>query len=196
MYNLILFGPPGSGKGTQSDLLIQHYGLLHLATGDLLRSEVSKKTTLGLEAQKYIDNGQLVPDEVVIGMIDSKLDEHKDSVKGIIFDGFPRTVEQAAALDKLLADRNTEIHQMVALEVSEDVLTQRLLQRGEVSGRSDDNLETITKRIVEYKSKTEPVANYYKERGKLSAINGVGAIEEIFNSIKSVLDTHLSSITQ
>lgn len=184
MFNLILFGPPGSGKGTQSAFLIDTYGLNHLSTGDLLRSEIGNETALGLEAKKYMDAGQLVPDEVVIGMIGSKIDENPEA-KGFIFDGFPRTTAQAAALDSLLAARNTNIATLLALDVPEEELKKRLILRGEVSGRSDDNQEVIVKRIAEYKSKTEPVANYYANNGKLVKINGLGSIEEITNAIKA-----------
>lgn len=184
MFNLILFGPPGSGKGTQSAFLIDTYGLNHLSTGDLLRSEIGNETALGLEAKKYMDAGQLVPDEVVIGMIGSKIDENPEA-KGFIFDGFPRTTAQAAALDSLLAARNTNIATLLALDVPEEELKKRLILRGEISGRSDDNQEVIVKRIAEYKSKTEPVANYYANNGKLVKINGLGSIEEITNAIKA-----------
>lgn len=186
MFNLILFGPPGSGKGTQSAFLINDYGLNHLSTGDLLRDEISKATTLGLEAKKYMDAGQLVPDEVVIGMIGSKLDENPQA-KGFIFDGFPRTTAQAEALDNLLAAKNTNIATLIALDVPEEELKTRLIARGQISGRSDDNEEVIVKRIAEYKSKTEPVANYYEAKGKLQKINGLGTIEEITDLIKTAI---------
>lgn len=193
MFNLILFGPPGSGKGTQSDLLIQTYGLLHLSTGELLRDEVNRKTPLGVEAQKFMNEGQLVPDEVVIGMIDSKLNDNPDT-KGIIFDGFPRTVAQAKALDKLLELKHTKIHTMIALEVPEDELKKRLLQRGAEQGRSDDNEATITKRITEYKNKTKPVADFYEQQGKLESFMGVGSIESIFQAIQKVLTPYVQPL--
>src|SRR5690606_1647445 len=162
MLNLVLFGPPGAGKGTQSQLLIDKYKLIHLSTGDLLRNEISNGTPLGLEAKKIMDEGQLVPDEVVIGMINNMLDKGKDA-KGFIFDGFPRTVAQAEALDNLLESRQMSISGMIALIVDEDELEKRLLSRGKDSGRPDDaNQEVIRKRIQEYKSKTTPVANYYE----------------------------------
>lgn len=183
MFNLILFGPPGSGKGTQSSNLINKYGLQHLSTGDLLRDEISRSTSLGMEAKKFMDAGQLVPDAVVIGMIGSKLDENLNA-RGFIFDGFPRTTAQAEALDNLLALKNTDISTMLALEVSEEELKKRLLLRGEVSGRSDDNEEVIEKRIKEYRAKTEPVANYYSAQGKLERINGEGSVEEIFEALQ------------
>src|SRR5687768_9947655 len=158
MFNLILFGPPGSGKGTQSEKLVDKYGLMHLSTGNLLREEIANKTPLGIEAKKFIDNGQLVPDEVVIGMVDSYFDKHKDA-KGFLFDGFPRTVAQAQALDKLLALKKTDITLFLALEVSEEELVKRLIKRGKTSGRSDDTDESvIRKRLAVYNSETTPVA--------------------------------------
>ncbi|MNU26123.1 adenylate kinase [compost metagenome] len=187
MFNLILFGPPGSGKGTQSTNLIQTYGLQHLSTGDLLRDEISRETNLGLEAKKFMDAGQLVPDAVVIGMIGSKLDEHPNA-RGFIFDGFPRTTAQAEALDNLLALKKTNISVLLSLEVPEEELKQRLVLRGEVSGRSDDNEEVIQKRIAEYKAKTEPVANYYEAQGKLERIKGVGTVEEIFGLLRNQVE--------
>jgi adenylate kinase len=187
MFNLILFGPPGSGKGTQSTNLIQTYGLQHLSTGDLLRDEISRETNLGLEAKKFMDAGQLVPDAVVIGMIGSKLDEHPNT-RGFIFDGFPRTTAQAEALDNLLALKKTNISVLLSLEVPEEELKQRLVLRGEVSGRSDDNEEVIQKRIAEYNAKTEPVANYYETQGKLERIKGVGTIEEIFGLLRNQVE--------
>jgi adenylate kinase len=190
MLNLVLFGPPGAGKGTQSQLLIDKYKLIHLSTGDLLRNEISNGTPLGLEAKKIMDEGQLVPDEVVIGMISNMLDSSKDS-KGFIFDGFPRTVAQAEALDKLLESRSTSISGMIELQVDENELEKRLLSRGKESGRPDDaNEEIIRKRIQEYKSKTTPVANYYKEQGKLQSVKGVGSIEEIAESIDTVIGSY------
>jgi adenylate kinase len=190
MLNLVLFGPPGAGKGTQSEKLIEKYQLVHLSTGDILRSEISNGTELGLEAKKLMDQGVLVPDEVVIGMISNKLDSNKDA-RGFIFDGFPRTVAQAEALDTLLASKDSAISGMVALVVEPGELEKRLLLRGKDSGRPDDaNPEIIRKRIVEYNSKTAPVANYYKEQHKLTSINGVGTIDQIFDSICSVVDTY------
>lgn len=190
MLNLVLFGPPGAGKGTQSEKLITKYQLIHLSTGDILRGEISNGTKLGIEAKKLMDQGLLVPDEVVIGMISNKLDSNKDA-KGFIFDGFPRTVAQAETLDKLLESKSSAISGMVALVVENDELEKRLLLRGKDSGRPDDaNPEVIRKRIVEYNSKTAPVANYYKNQNKFTSINGVGTIDEIFTSICSVVDTY------
>ncbi len=187
MFNLILFGPPGSGKGTQSSNIIETYQLNHISTGDLLRSEISNGTKLGLEAKNYIDGGQLVPDDVVIGMIGSKIDENPNA-KGFIFDGFPRTTTQAEALDNLLAPRNSKIDILLSLEVPEEELKRRLLERGVVSGRSDDNEEVINKRIKEYKDKTEAVAAYYNAKGKHIALKGDGTIDETFALIKAEID--------
>ncbi|MGB4774281.1 MAG: adenylate kinase [Daejeonella sp.] len=188
MLNLVLFGPPGAGKGTQSQLLIDKYHLVHLSTGDILRHEISQGTVLGIEAKKLMDKGMLVPDEVVIGMISNKLDFNPDA-KGFIFDGFPRTVAQAEALDELLKSKGALISGMIALEVNNIELEKRLLLRGKDSGRPDDaNPEVIRKRIFEYNSKTTPVANYYKEQNKFTSINGIGSIDEIFSSICNVVD--------
>lgn len=188
MLNLVLFGPPGAGKGTQSQKLIDQYHLIHLSTGDLLRSEITQGTTLGLEAKKLMDQGVLVPDEVVIGMISNKLDANKDA-NGFIFDGFPRTVAQAEALDQLLASKKSSISAMLALEVNDDELERRLLLRGKESGRPDDaNPEVIRKRIVEYNTKTAPVANFYKAQHKFHSIEGIGAIDQIFQSLCQVIN--------
>ena len=187
MLNLVLFGPPGAGKGTQSQNLIEKYGVIHLSTGDLLRSEIAQGTELGLEAKKLMDNGLLVPDEVVIGMISNKLDANKDA-KGFIFDGFPRTVAQAEALDSLLASKNSAISGMIALDVNDEELEHRLLLRGKSSGRPDDaNPEVIRKRIHEYNSKTAPVAEFYKHQNKFRKINGIGTVEEIFEAIVDII---------
>ena len=187
MLNLVLFGPPGAGKGTQSQKLIEKYELIHLSTGDLLRNEILQGTELGLEAKKLMDQGILVPDEVVIGMISHKLDANKNA-NGFIFDGFPRTVAQAEALDCLLQTKNTSISGMIALEVNDSELEQRLSLRGENSGRPDDaNPTVIRKRIKEYNDKTAPVAGYYKNQNKFQSINGIGTINEIFKVIGSVI---------
>jgi adenylate kinase len=192
MFNIILFGPPGSGKGTQSERLISKYGLKHLSTGDLLRSEISKQTPLGIEAKNFMDKGQLVPDEVVIGMISSALDNHPNA-KGFLFDGFPRTEAQSEALDKLLKLKNTEIAVVLALEVSEEELVKRLLGRGLTSGRSDDtNEEVIRARIVEYHKKTSAVADYYKKFDKVVYVKGEGTVDEIFTALCSEIDSRLS----
>src|ERR1700743_1619796 len=187
MLNLVLFGPPGAGKGTQSHKLIEKYGLIHLSTGDLLRSQIAQGTVLGLEAKKLMDAGSLVPDEVVIGMISHKLDESKGA-KGFIFDGFPRTVAQAEALDNLLKSKHAHISGMIALEVTDDELEHRLLLRGKESGRPDDaNPEVIRKRIKEYNDKTAPVAGFYQSQNKFTSIDGTGTVEEVFNAICQII---------
>ena len=194
MFNIILFGPPGSGKGTQSERLVSRYGLKHLSTGDLLRSEISRKTDLGMEAKKLMDKGQLVPDSVVIGMIDAALDANPDA-KGFLFDGFPRTAAQAEALDNLLAQKHSAINTMLALHVSEDELVRRLLKRGETSGRSDDtNEQVIRARIVEYYNKTAAVADYYKKFNKVEIIKGEGSIDSIFQFLCHEIDKHKPEI--
>lgn len=183
MLNIVLFGPPGAGKGTQSTNLIEKYNLVHLSTGDILRSEIAASTALGLEAKKLMDQGLLVPDEVVIGMIDAKL-QANPTANGFIFDGFPRTTAQAEALDKLLESRNTSISMMLALEVDDDELIKRLLLRGKESGRADDqNTEVIAKRINEYNAKTAPLKNYYSAQNKFVSIPGVGSVDEIFEAL-------------
>jgi adenylate kinase len=188
MFNLILFGPPGSGKGTQSEKLIAKYGLKHLSTGDLLRNEISRQTPLGKEAQSFMDKGQLVPDEVVIGMISSALDENP-AAKGFLFDGFPRTATQAEALDKLLDLKEAPIAVMLALEVSEDELIKRLLKRGQTSGRSDDTNENVIRaRITEYRNKTEMVADYYRQFDKVVMVKGEGTVDEIFSRLCTEID--------
>jgi len=188
MLNIVLFGPPGAGKGTQSEKLIAAYQLVHLSTGDILRGEIAGGTELGMEAKKLMDQGILVPDEVVIGMIRSKLEQNKEA-KGFIFDGFPRTVAQAEALDSLLKENNTGISMMLALEVSDEELTKRLLLRGENSGRPDDrDEEVIRKRIDEYNSKTAPLKDYYMAQNKYRAVHGIGTIDEIFEGLCNAIN--------
>ncbi len=191
MFNLILFGPPGSGKGTQSEKLIAKYGLKHLSTGDLLRSEINRQTDLGVAARKFMDKGQLVPDEVVIGMISSALDNNPQA-KGFLFDGFPRTSAQAKALDDLLEIKKTAIAVMIAMEVSEEELVKRLVKRGETSGRSDDNNEQVIRaRITEYHNKTAAVADYYKDFGKVVMVKGEGSIDDIFDALCREIDKRI-----
>jgi adenylate kinase len=188
MFNLILFGPPGSGKGTQSERLISRYGLKHLSTGDLLRSEIAGQSPLGLAAKSFMDKGQLVPDEVVIEMISSALDNNPQA-HGFLFDGFPRTTAQAEALDKLLAQKGTSIAVVLALQVTEYELIKRLLNRGLTSGRSDDVDEvTIRTRITEYEKKTAAVAEYYKKYDKVVYIKGEGDVDEIFQALSREID--------
>lgn len=193
MFNLILFGPSGSGKGTQSEKLVEKFGFIHISTGNLLRYEIQEKTPLGLEAKNFMDKGQLVPDEVVIGMVATCIDKNPDS-KGFLFDGFPRTVAQAEALDSMLAYRKLNINKVVALDVNEEELVKRLLLRGQTSSRSDDTDEgVIRNRFSVYKNETEPVAEYYKQQGKFELVPGMGSVDEIFQSISSVIEKQLTA---
>ncbi|MDO4691448.1 MAG: adenylate kinase [Porphyromonadaceae bacterium] len=188
MLNLIIFGAPGSGKGTQSEMLIEKYGFDHVSTGDLLRAAIKAETELGKAAKGYIDAGQLVPDELIIGLIERVLEERKPKI-GLILDGFPRTVPQAEALDGLLAKYETAVHAVLDLQVDEDELVQRLLKRGQESGRSDDNLETIQKRLSVYHAQTAPLAEHYAKKGVRHAIAGMGAISDITARISAVVDS-------
>ncbi|MFT5835043.1 MAG: adenylate kinase [Cognaticolwellia sp.] len=192
MITLILFGPPGSGKGTQAANLVEKYGLLHISTGDLFRYEMKNDTPLGLKAKSYIEKGELVPDSVTIGMLKNKMDANK-AVKGYILDGFPRTTPQAEALDELLASGRNEVTTLVALEVADDVLVQRLLGRAATSGRADDaDVDIIKNRIEVYKEQTSVVAEYYGRSEKTAYVNGVGTIEEIGNRLGEAIDTFLA----
>lgn len=183
MLNLVLFGPPGSGKGTQAEKLVQKYGLVHLSTGDIFRANIKGETDLGKLAKSYIDKGQLVPDEVTIDMLQSEADKHADA-KGFIFDGFPRTTFQAEALDKYMTSRNTAISVMLALDVNEEELKRRLLERGKLSGRPDDqNPDVIQNRIDVYNRETAPAKEFYTQQNKYCGVNGVGAIDDIFNAL-------------
>ncbi len=188
MLNIVLFGPPGAGKGTQSERLKEKYELVHLSTGDIFRANIKGETELGKLAKSYIDKGQLVPDEVTIGLLGSELDKHKGA-NGFIFDGFPRTTAQAEALDSLMTEHATSIHMMLALDVPEEELKQRLLKRAETSGRADDaNPEVIQNRIDVYKAETAPVKEFYSAQGKFSKINGLGTIEDITDRLFSTID--------
>lgn len=189
MLNIVLFGPPGAGKGTQSEKLIEKYKLTHISTGDLFRKHLGEGTELGKLAQKYMDEGNLVPDEVVIKMVEAKINSHSEA-KGFIFDGFPRTVNQASALDEMLSEKNMPVKAMIALDVEEDELKKRIRHRGKTSGRTDDQDEAkIANRIKVYNDETTPVAKYYKKQGKYHEIHGIGGIDEIFGKICSVVDT-------
>jgi len=187
MLNVIIFGAPGSGKGTQSDLIISRYGLFHISTGDILREEIKKQTQLGVIAEEYIKTGQLIPDELIIKILADVLTANPDA-KGYIFDGFPRTITQGEALDNLLRERNTNIAAVVNLVVDEKELLARLVKRGEESGRTDDNPAVIQNRLEVYRTQTEPLEEYYKKKGTLFKIKGNNSIEEVFEKITDVLD--------
>ena len=196
MLNIVLFGPPGAGKGTQSQKLISKYNLVHLSTGDLLRAQIADGTTLGLKAKKLMDEGLLVPDEVVIGMIDSALQSNKQAA-GFIFDGFPRTVPQAQSLDELIAKYDSGISCMIALEVAEEELVTRLLERGKTSNRPDDQDETkIRRRVTVYNNETAQVAGYYATQQKFHALNGIGPIDGIFGQICGIIDQHQGAVSE
>ena len=189
MLNIVIFGAPGSGKGTQSDKIINKYHLFHISTGDVLRDNMRRGTELGKVAKGYIDQGQLVPDELIIDLLAQVLDENKDkAADGVIFDGYPRTIPQAEALEQLLADRGTRIDAVVGLEVPDEELIKRILLRGQLSGRADDNEETARKRLEVYYNQTSPLKAYYEEQGKYLAINGMGTIDGIFDQIRKELD--------
>ncbi|WMJ72910.1 adenylate kinase [Cytophagaceae bacterium ABcell3] len=188
MLNLVLFGPPGAGKGTQSQKLVEKYNLVHLSTGDLLRSEIAAETSLGLDAKKFIDSGILVPDDVVIGMIENKIKSNSDA-EGFIFDGFPRTVVQAGKLDQICYNLGMEISGMISLEVDEEELAKRIAERSKTSGRTDDqDPELIKQRIAEYNIKTAPVADYYAKKNKYHKVDGMKAIDEVFAETCQVVD--------
>jgi adenylate kinase len=189
MLNIIICGAPGCGKGTQSDFLVKKYNLKHLSTGDLLRKEIKEKTELGIIADTYISKGNLVPDNMIINILIKAIDNQPEECNGIILDGFPRTVAQAEALEQMLDDRNKKTTLLLDLKVDNDELINRLLKRGETSGRSDDNLETIKKRLDVYEQKTAPVSDFYKKLNKYACVNGIGTMEEIFNRISSVIDS-------
>lgn len=190
MLNIVLFGPPGAGKGTQSEKIIQKYGLTHLSTGDLFRKHLGEGTELGLLAKKYMDQGHLVPDQVVISMVEDKITSTSDS-KGFIFDGFPRTTAQAQALDAMLLANGMKISGMIALDVPQEILRERIKERGKTSNRADDqDEEKINTRIKVYLDETLPVANYYQNQGKFKKINGVGDIDEIFQEISDLVDSY------
>jgi len=188
MLNIVLFGPPGAGKGTQSERLVEKYNLVHLSTGDIFRANIKGETELGVLAKSYIDKGQLVPDDVTIQMLESEVEKAPDAA-GFIFDGFPRTKPQAKALDTFLTSKETEISMMLSLEVAEDELKERLKKRAEVSGRSDDaDPEIIQNRINVYRKETEPVKEYYQEQSKLEKVDGLGSIDDITNRLFSTID--------
>ena len=187
MLNIVIFGAPGSGKGTQSERIVEKYGINHISTGDVLRAEIKNGTELGKTAKGYIDQGQLIPDELMIDILASVFDSFEDS-KGVIFDGFPRTIAQAEALKKMLAERGQDVTVMVDLEVPEDELMTRLIKRGKDSGRADDNEETIKKRLHVYHSQTAPLIDWYKNEKKYQHINGLGTMDGIFADICEAVD--------
>ena len=187
MLNIVIFGAPGSGKGTQSERIVEKYGINHISTGDVLRAEIKNGTELGKTAKGYIDQGQLIPDELMIDILASVFDSFEDS-KGVIFDGFPRTIAQAEALKKMLAERGQDVSVMVDLEVPEDELMTRLIKRGKDSGRADDNEETIKKRLHVYHSQTAPLIDWYKNEKKYQHINGLGTMDGIFADICEAVD--------
>ena len=189
--NIVIFGAPGSGKGTQSERLVERYGLHHISTGELLREHIAKCTPLGKLADSYISKGLLIPDELMIDVLHDLFHENPQSLnKGVIFDGFPRTVAQAEALSEMLDEYGTTVHAVVGLEVGDDELIDRLVKRGKDSGRSDDNLDTIKKRIAVYHKQTAPLRDYYLSKGQYNAIKGSGSVEDIFKEISGTLDRH------
>lgn len=193
MLNLVIFGAPGSGKGTQSERLIDEYGLHHISTGEVLRHHISEGTELGKVANEYISQGHLIPDELMIKVLEDVLDSNpKLTAKGVIFDGFPRTIDQAKSLNDMLAKRGSKVHAVVGLEVNEDDLIDRLLQRGKETGRADDNLDTIRERLKVYHNQTSPLRDFYLNEGKYHAIDGNGSVDDVFASIKDSLDKKLS----
>ena len=188
MKNIVIFGAPGSGKGTQSDLMIKKYGFGHISTGDVLRNEIKNETELGKTAKQYIDNGQLIPDELMISILASVYDSFGKEHEGVIFDGFPRTIPQAEALKNMLDERGHKVAAMIELDVPEDELMKRLIKRGQECGRSDDNEETIKKRLDVYHNQTAPLIEWYKKENLHHHINGLGELDRIFADICNVID--------
>ena len=188
MKNIVIFGAPGSGKGTQSDKLIEKYGLEHISTGDVLRAEIKRGTELGQTAQKFIDQGQLIPDDLMVSILASVYDSFGRDHRGVIFDGFPRTIPQAEALKAMLAERGDTVSAMLELDVPEDELMKRLILRGQQSGRADDNEATIRKRLVVYHEQTQPLIEWYKQEGLHHHIDGLGDLDRIFQDICKVID--------
>ena len=189
MLNIVMFGAPGSGKGTQSEVLIKTYGLFHISTGDVLRDHIKRGTELGKTAQEFINQGQLIPDELMVNILASVMDDNKEvAAKGVIFDGFPRTIPQAEALEEMLQQRGTKVSAVIGLDVPEEILIGRLLNRGKESGRSDDNLETITSRLEVYNNQTAPLKAFYAQKGLLHMVQGTGGAEVVFERVRKVIE--------
>lgn len=188
MLNLVLFGAPGSGKGTQSSKIIDNFGLHHISTGELLRDHIARGTELGKTADAFISKGQLIPDDLMIDILDHELENNLKDAKGVIFDGFPRTIPQAEALEKLLEKRGTELAGVIGLEVPEEELVERLINRGKETGRADDNLETIKNRLEVYHNQTEPLKGHYSDKGKYISVNGSGIVDDIFDTIATEIE--------
>ena len=188
MLNIVIFGAPGSGKGTQSDKIIAEYGVEHISTGDVLRAEIKGNTELGKTAAAYINEGKLVPDSLIIDILASTLDAKGKDIKGVIFDGFPRTIAQTEALNNMLAERGQEVSAVIGLEVNDEELIKRIIARGKTSGRADDNEETAKKRLDTYYSQTMPLKDFYIKEGKYAKIDGVGSIDDIYSNIKAAID--------
>lgn len=188
MLNIVIFGAPGSGKGTQSDKIIAEYGVEHISTGDVLRAEIKNNTELGQTAAKFINDGKLVPDSLIIDMLASTLDAKGKDIKGVIFDGFPRTIAQAEALNVMLAERGQQVSTVIGLEVEDEELIKRIILRGKTSGRADDNEETAKKRLAIYYSQTLPLKDFYIKEGKYAKIEGMGSIDEIYASIHNAIE--------
>lgn len=189
MFNIVVFGAPGSGKGTQSSRLIDRYGIHHISTGEVLREHIKKGTELGLTADKYISKGQLIPDDLMISILSDVLDTNPAAAKGVIFDGFPRTIPQAVALNKMLEKRGTSLDAVIGLEVEDEELIERMLNRGKETGRADDTPETISNRLKVYHSQTQPLRDFYLNEGKYHAIPGSGSVDHIFSLIADILDS-------
>lgn len=191
MINLILFGPPGSGKGTQAKHIVEKFNLMHISTGDLFRYEMGNDTPLGLKAKEYISKGELVPDEITIGMLKNKVNANEDA-EGFIFDGFPRTIKQAEALDEFLKEKGEQVNLLLALQVDDDEIVSRILNRGKTSGRADDNDESIIRNRIEvYNEETSPVYSYYDNQGKAQSISGIGEIDEIFDRLSQAIEKEM-----
>lgn len=188
MFNFVIFGPPGSGKGTQSQKIIDKYGFFHISTGDVLRQQIKQGTELGKIADSYISNGQLIPDDLMIDILKEHIKSHPEAKNGVVFDGFPRTIKQAQELNKLMKELDSEIHGVLGLEVAEDELMARLIKRGEDSGRSDDNPETIKRRLDVYHQSTQPLKDFYSQSGHYRRIEGSGDVDRIFSDISSHID--------